>query len=245
VVRATYDTMYHMKHPQVRRARKIGEAVFRGAAATYTFEVFPLTHDIRDSGAIFIISRRITDRGRSGHHRTICIGEAHSIVSEIKKHKRAKCARAYEANAVCILREDDRAERSHVIDDLVSARSFDCIRNVAKPILKIVSKKTRTTVTSANNSLAEDSKAAAKPISSRSSRKSEKAKDEKIKIADKAKTKKASTIRKRPAAKKALEIESNARTPKQKKAISNVVRMKGRTKKKAPTSSGSARKKAA
>lgn len=125
-----------MKHPQIRRARKVGEAVFRGAGSVYTFEVFPLTTEIRDSAAVYIISRRIVDRFKTGHHRTICVGEANSIVSEIKKHKRAKCAKANEANAVCILRENDSKARSQVIDDLVAARSFSCIRNVSKPIAR-------------------------------------------------------------------------------------------------------------
>jgi hypothetical protein len=132
-----------MKHSQVRRARKIGEAVFRGVGAVYTFDVFPLTTDVRDGGAVFIISRRITDRSKTGHHRSICIGEATSIVSEIKKHKRAKCAKALQANALCILREEDRKARSLVIDDLVAARSFTCVRNVSKPIAKPVTGKSR------------------------------------------------------------------------------------------------------
>jgi hypothetical protein len=123
-----------MKHPQIRRVRKLGDAVFRGAKSVYTFDVFPLTTDIRDGAAIFIISRRIVDRFKTGHHHTICVGETDSIVSEIRRHKRAKCAKSNEANAICVLREEDDSIRSNVIDDLVAARSFSCIRNVSKPI---------------------------------------------------------------------------------------------------------------
>jgi hypothetical protein len=123
-----------MKHPQIRRVRKLGDAVFRGAKSVYTFDVFPLTTDIRDSAAIFIISRRIVDRFKTGHHHTICVGETDSIVSEIRRHKRAKCAKSNEANAICVLREEDDSMRSNVIDDLVAARSFSCIRNVSKPM---------------------------------------------------------------------------------------------------------------
>ena len=131
-MRSTRDTLYHMKYSQIRRVRKLSEAVFRGAQSVYTFDVFPLTTDIRDSAAVFIISRRITDRFKSSHHRAICVGETESIVSEIKKHNRAKCVKTYEANAVCILRENDRTTRFQMIDDLVTARSFDCVRNVIK-----------------------------------------------------------------------------------------------------------------
>jgi hypothetical protein len=127
-----------MKHPQIRRVRKLGDAVFRGAKSVYTFDVFPLTTDIRDGAAIFIISRRIVDRFKTGHHHTICVGETDSIVSEIRRHKRAKCAKSNEANAICVLREEDDVMRSNVIEDLVAARSFSCIRNVSKPINRAV-----------------------------------------------------------------------------------------------------------
>jgi len=223
-----------MKHAQVRRARKLGEAVFRGAGGLYTFDVFPLTTDIRDSGAVFIISRRIMDRSRSGHHRTICIGESGSIVSEIKKHKRAKCAKTYEANAVCILRDEDRKARAQVIDDLVAARSFECIRNVAKPIAKPIKTKTKTKVSGTETTNV--------------SMKSETPKTTTTKVTGRLRDPKESKARSAKAqrsAKKAKDIQvQKAKPAKQKKTGSNVVKIESRSKAKKRASSAT-RKKAA
>ena len=119
-----------------KRARKIGEAVFRGKKTQYKFDVFPLTGDITDTPAIFIISRRVTDKFRKGHHAAICLGETDSIQAELKKHKRAKCVKHNEANVVCILKDASEASRTVVVDDLKTARSFSCIRNAEQPNIK-------------------------------------------------------------------------------------------------------------
>ena len=101
-----------------KRARKIAKAVFRGKKGEYKFDVFPLTADITDTPAIFIISRRVTDKFRKGHHSTICLGETASIQTELKKHKRAKCVKQNAANVVCILKDADKANRGLIVDDL-------------------------------------------------------------------------------------------------------------------------------
>src|SRR5690348_3000045 len=124
-----------MKHSH-KRVRKIAEAVFRGQKTQYKFDVFPLTTDITDAPAIFIISRRITDKFRRGHHSTICLGETASIQAELKKHKRAKCVKQNAANVVCILKDADTVHRGLIVDDLQTARSFSCIRNADQPNIK-------------------------------------------------------------------------------------------------------------
>jgi len=119
-----------------KRVRKIGEAIFRGKKTPYKFDVFPLTADITDAPAVFIFSRRMTDKLRRGHHLAICLGETDSIRTEIKKHKRAKCVKQNAANVVCILKDGDSSSRSVVVDDLQAARSFSCIRNADQPNIK-------------------------------------------------------------------------------------------------------------
>jgi hypothetical protein len=126
-----------MKHPRRKKSLRIGEAIFRGRRSQYIFEVFPLTAEINDTPAIFVISRRVTDKFRKGHHATVCLGETASIAGEIKKHKRAKCVKQNAANVVCILKENNEAKRSSVVDDLKAARMFNCVRNADQPNTKI------------------------------------------------------------------------------------------------------------
>jgi hypothetical protein len=125
-----------MKYPRRKKSSKIGEAVFRGKQSQYNFEVFPLTAEINDTPAIFVISRRITDKFRKGHHATVCLGETASVVAELKRHKRAKCVKQSAANVICILKENNESKRSSVVDDLKAARLFSCVRNADQPNIK-------------------------------------------------------------------------------------------------------------
>jgi hypothetical protein len=125
-----------MKYPRRKKSSKIGEAVFRGKQSQYNFEVFPLTAEINDTPAIFVISRRITDKFRKGHHATVCLGETASVVAELRRHKRAKCVKQSAANVICILKENNESKRSSVVDDLKAARLFSCVRNADQPNIK-------------------------------------------------------------------------------------------------------------
>jgi len=131
-----YDTMYRMQYPRLKKPRKISDAVFRGKKSAYNFQVFPLTADIADTPAVFIISRRRTDKHGHGHQSAVCIGETNSILSELKKHKRAKCVKNNEPNVICVLEESNSAARAGVLEDLTAARKFGCIQNVYDSTIK-------------------------------------------------------------------------------------------------------------
>lgn len=135
MVHTTYDTMYHMAHTR-KRIRKLSTAVFRGSLAEYSFDVYPITTAITDNPAVFIFSRRKVDKFGRGHHAVSCVGETQSIVSEIKRHKRARCIKGNEANVVCILREADSRIRTATLDDITAARVFSCVRGKFKPTIK-------------------------------------------------------------------------------------------------------------
>lgn len=119
-----------MQYPRKKKPRKISDSVFRGKKAAYSFQVFPITADIPDTPAVFILSRRRTDKLGHGHQSAVCIGETESVRSELKKHKRAKCVKNNEPNVICILEDVNPKARLGVIEDLTAARSFGCIQNV-------------------------------------------------------------------------------------------------------------------
>ena len=111
-----------------KRIRKLSMAVFRGAKTEYNFDVFPISPSITDSAAVFIFSRRSVDKQGRAHHAASCIGETTSLVSEIKRHRRAKCVKGNEANVVCVLKESDQRVRADLVSDISEARVFCCIR---------------------------------------------------------------------------------------------------------------------
>ena len=135
---AVYDTLYQMRHTPTR---KLADALFRGLESEYSFKVYPLTANITDQPAVFIISKRIIDKRGKGHQVVICIGETDSTLNELKKHKRGKCVKENSGNVVSVLKEKEKTSRLDVIKDLTACRSFSCVRNVYKPKIEPTQKR--------------------------------------------------------------------------------------------------------
>lgn len=125
-----------MKHPPRKKVRKISDAVFRGLRSIYTFAVYPVTAELADQPGVYIFSRRVTDKFGGGHHRIICIGQTDSLATDIKKHKRNKFLKQYEANVLCLLREQDEEARISAESDLKEAHSCVCVHDAVKSIVK-------------------------------------------------------------------------------------------------------------
>ena len=112
--------------PKNRKARPISSAVFRGKKERYDFKVFELSEKFEPIPAVYIISKRKTDRNKRGHHALICIGETASISDELKRHRRGKCVKKHEANVVSILPEADEKMRLKIETDLKAAHAVVC-----------------------------------------------------------------------------------------------------------------------
>jgi hypothetical protein len=109
-----------------KKIKPIGSAVVRGRTGRYDFEVFPLDADLKDGSAIYVISKRITDKRGRGHHKFVCIGQTESLVGEIKKHKKDKCIKQHNANVICLLREESATNRLKIETDLREAHAIAC-----------------------------------------------------------------------------------------------------------------------
>ena len=112
--------------PKTKKAKLIGAAIFRGKKERYDFQVFPVDGEFEDAAAIFIISKRTVDKRKKAHHTMICIGQTTSVVSELKKHRKGKCFKKYEANAISVLREENEQKRQKIELDLKSAHTIPC-----------------------------------------------------------------------------------------------------------------------
>ena len=113
--------------PKNRKARPISSAVFRGKKERYDFKVFALNEKFEPIPAVYIISKRKTDRHKRGHHALICIGETASISDELKRHRKGKCVKKHAANVVSILPEADEKMRLKIETDLKAAHAIPCV----------------------------------------------------------------------------------------------------------------------
>jgi len=116
------------KKPVNKKAKPISSAVLRGKKGRYDFEVFPLDANFEAVSAIYVITKRITDKRKRGHHKLVCIGQTESIVDGIKMHKKDKCIKQNEANVICLLKEESEKNRLKIADDLREAHSISCNR---------------------------------------------------------------------------------------------------------------------
>jgi hypothetical protein len=112
--------------PVKKKIKPIGSAVVRGKTGRYDFEIFPLDAELKDGSAIYVISKRVTDKGGRGHHKFVCIGQTESLLGEIKKHKKDKCIKQHNANVICLLREESESNRVKIETDLREAHTIFC-----------------------------------------------------------------------------------------------------------------------
>lgn len=112
--------------PVKKKIKPLGSAVVRGKTGRYDFEIFPLDAEIKDGSAIYLISKRITDKSGRGHHKFVCIGQTESLIGDLKKHKKDKCIKQHKANVVCLLREQDAKNRLKIETDLLEAHTVFC-----------------------------------------------------------------------------------------------------------------------
>lgn len=110
-----------------KKTKPIGTAVFRGRKERYDFKVFSIKEEIENVPAIYIISRRKTDKYNRGHHSLVCIGQTDSISDEIKKHQKSKCVKKFDANVISILPEENEKKRLKIETDLRAAHTIPCI----------------------------------------------------------------------------------------------------------------------
>ncbi|MBA2621155.1 MAG: hypothetical protein H0U87_08140 [Acidobacteria bacterium] len=112
--------------PKKKKAKAISAAVFRGRKARYDFQVFPLDAEFDAAiSAIYVISKRKTDRNKRAHHALVCIGQTESLSGEIKRHAK-KCIKKHAANVISILPETNEKRRLKIEEDLKAAHSIAC-----------------------------------------------------------------------------------------------------------------------
>lgn len=112
--------------PRPKTLKPLGKAVFRGKKALYDFKVFSLDEQFEAVQAVYIISKRKTDKNRRAHHLLLCIGQTDSVVEAIKKHRKNRCLKKNNANVISLLREPDAKKRLQIADDLKAAHTIVC-----------------------------------------------------------------------------------------------------------------------
>lgn len=116
-----------VQKPKKKKAKAISSAVFRGKKERYDFQVFPLDALFEQTAtpAVYVISKRKTDRNKRAHHALLCIGQTDSVSVEIKRHQK-NCIKKHAANVISLLPETNEKKRLKIEEDLKAAHSLAC-----------------------------------------------------------------------------------------------------------------------
>lgn len=124
--KAVETTIAAPRKAKPKKTKPIGAAVFRGRKERYDFQVYPLDAEFENIPAIYVISKRKTDRNKRAHHALVCIGQSDSITGELKKHTKGKCVKKHQANVISILPEANEKKRLKIEEDLKAAHAIAC-----------------------------------------------------------------------------------------------------------------------
>ena len=102
----------------MRRLKELDKVAYVRFASVYL--------EFEDVSAIYVISKRKIDKRKKGHHALVCIGQTESLLGEIKRHKKGKCVKKYQANVISILPEENEKKRLRIETDLKAAHTVVC-----------------------------------------------------------------------------------------------------------------------
>ncbi|MFK7804381.1 MAG: hypothetical protein AB8G95_22285 [Anaerolineae bacterium] len=99
---------------------KIGNATFEGQSGKkYKSTVFSLKSTFKEGIAgIYFVTRRFEQEDGSHAHEWLYVGTSPDLREKLKAHPMAFGFNKYNANAICVIREDDADQRKVVHEDL-------------------------------------------------------------------------------------------------------------------------------
>jgi len=106
-----------------RKSPKITDAIIRGDKNTYEFEVFPIETEFEPQPAVYIFSRRKTDKMGRGHQRFFYVGQTSSLDGDFSKYKKDYASKQ-KANVICVYVEDEENARLKIEEEIKTAHTM-------------------------------------------------------------------------------------------------------------------------
>lgn len=100
---------------------KLGNATFTGLSGqTYNSVVFPFKITFKPGiGAVYIVSKRTENEEGQMTHDWFYVGSTADMREQFAMHPNVFQFEKYEVNAICVIREDDAANRKTIYEDIV------------------------------------------------------------------------------------------------------------------------------
>jgi len=105
---------------------KIADATFSGKTGSYDFEVYTIDTTFNDVGAVYVFTKRTVDSSGKGTHTFVYIGQTESLADRIPNHEKWPCIKRYNANCICVHRDDNEQSRRRKEADLITGNDAPC-----------------------------------------------------------------------------------------------------------------------
>ena len=93
--------------------------MLRGSSgAVYPFRVYALPTNLPNTGAVFVLSKRIVEQDGRGTHKPIHISQTWDLADSLSNYKDLPCFQEHHANCVCVYLEEDENHRSAIENDV-------------------------------------------------------------------------------------------------------------------------------
>lgn len=106
---------------------KIGTLDFTGISGhVYTFNVYPLNHNMPKKEAVYFVTHRTIKADTSVDHILIYVGETANLAKEFENHSKQSCFDSETANCVCVHWEEHEDTRVKLKNDLLDQYHPPC-----------------------------------------------------------------------------------------------------------------------
>jgi hypothetical protein len=107
---------------------KIADLPVKGlSGATYTFEVYPISSNWAEVGAVYLVTKRVQKPDGGGNHTYIYVGQTENLKTRHSSHHKAECFVQHGANCLCVIVKPGEQERLNIEKDILkSGQSFPC-----------------------------------------------------------------------------------------------------------------------
>ena len=85
----------------------------------YDFSLHTWGATFKPLGAVYFITDRHPKKTGGHLHKAIYVGQTHDLSVRFDAHPKADCFKQHSANCICVLLEDDEAQRFVIEQDLI------------------------------------------------------------------------------------------------------------------------------
>lgn len=106
---------------------KIDQIAFAGRSGEqYEFRIYVWDTKFKTVPGVYLIASRTVEPGHKAQYQPLFVGAGIDLSSVLKGHPRHECFEMYYANVVGVLKEENAARRTSILDDLLAGLTPPC-----------------------------------------------------------------------------------------------------------------------